>query len=141
VRARGAGGSRGREEPPVLIAARIVAPATIGAAGRQVCYACGMRETLMASMGPIELSDLRPHLVRDAVIVVDASLDLLDVGEAVARDDKERVSAWLAAGLLAKPSTAQIERWSTLEGPAWTALVVQPFVLLREGLLAQSPSA
>ena len=93
-----------------------------------------MRETLMASMGPIEFSDLRPHLARDSVIIVDGSLDLLDVGEAVARDDKERVSAWVAAGLLGKPSLEQLERWSKTTGPAWTVLVVQPFVLLQEGL-------
>jgi hypothetical protein len=90
-----------------------------------------MRETLKASLGPIELSDLRPHLARDSVIVVDGSLDLLDVGEAVARDDKERVAAWISAGLIAKPSLEQLERWSK-EGPALSALVVQPFVLVRE---------
>lgn len=97
-----------------------------------------MRETLMASMGPIEFSDLRPHLVRDSVIVVAGSLDLLEVGEAVARDDKERVSAWVAAGLIGKPSLEQIERWSKTTGPALTSLVVQPFVLVREGLLPAS---
>jgi hypothetical protein len=97
-----------------------------------------MRETLKATMGPIELSDLGPHLSRDAVIVVDGSLDLLDVGEAVARDDKERVSAWVAAGLLAKPSLEQLGRWSKAHGPALTALVVQPFVLLQEGPRAES---
>ena len=100
-----------------------------------------MRETLMASMGPIELSDLGPHLARDAVIVVDRSLDLLDVGEAVARDDKERVSAWVAAALLGKPSLEQLDRWSKTQGAALTALVVQPFVLLQEGLRpSQSPN-
>lgn len=97
-----------------------------------------MRETLVASMGPIEFSDLRPHIVRGAVITVDASLDLLEVGEAVARDDKERIAAWLATGLLSKPSLEQIERWAKTEGPAWTVLVVQPFVLLRDGLPPQS---
>jgi hypothetical protein len=91
-----------------------------------------MRETLLASMGPIELSDLRPHLTRDSVIVVDGSLDLLEVGEAVARDDKERVSAWVVGGLLGKPSLEQLARWAKTEGPAWTALVVQPFVLVQE---------
>lgn len=99
-----------------------------------------MRETLMASMGPVELSDLRPHLARGSVIVVDSSLDLLEVAEAVARDDKARVSAWLADGLLGKPSLEQLERWSKVEGPAWTAVVVQPFVLLREGLLPANAS-
>lgn len=99
-----------------------------------------MREALMATMGPIEFSDLRSHLTRGSVIVVDGSLDLLEVAEAVARDDKARVAAWLAEGLLAKPSLEQLERWSKTEGPAWTAVVVQPFVLLREGLLPTNAS-
>lgn len=99
-----------------------------------------MRETLTASMGPIEFTDIRAHLARDAVIVVDASLDLLDVGEAVARDDKARVAAWIERGLIGKPSLQTIEAWSKIEGPAWTALVVQPFVLLREGLTSTEQS-
>jgi hypothetical protein len=99
-----------------------------------------MRESLAASMGPIEFSDIRAHLARDAVIVVDPSLDLLEVGEAVARDDKARVGAWIEKGLLGKPSLQQIEAWSKIEGPAWTALVVQPFVLLREGLTSTEQS-
>jgi hypothetical protein len=93
-----------------------------------------MRETLAASMGPIEFSDLRAHLTRGAVIVVDRSLDLLEVGEAVARDDKARVAAWIDAGLIGKPSLETIERWSKMAGAAWISLVVQPFVLLHEGL-------
>lgn len=95
-----------------------------------------MRETLVASMGPIELTDLQAHLVRDAVIVVDPSLDLLEVGEAVARDDKARVAEWIEKGLVGKPSLETIAAWSRMQGPAWTALVVQPFVLVREGLAA-----
>jgi hypothetical protein len=98
----------------------------------RVCYAFAMRDTLLASMGPIELSDLRPHLVRDAVIVVDDSLDLLDVGEAVARDDKPRVSQWVSDALIGKPSLPQLERWAKAGAPALTALVVQPFVLVQE---------
>ena len=97
-----------------------------------------MRATLAASMGPIEFTDLRAHIARGAVIVVDASLDLLDVGEAVARDDKERVRAWIEAGLLGKPSLETIAAWEKATGPAWTALVVQPFVLLREGVVSRS---
>jgi hypothetical protein len=91
-----------------------------------------MRETLAASMGPIEFSDLRAHLVRGAVIVIDAALDLLEVGEAVAKDDKVRVAGWIEKGLVGKPSLETIEKWSKAVGSAWTALVVQPFVLVQE---------
>lgn len=99
-----------------------------------------MRESLAASMGPIEFTDIRAHLARDAVIVVDASLDLLDVAEAVARDDKARVGAWVEQGLMRKPTLEELEKWSKIEGPAWTAIVVQPFVLLREGLTSSKES-
>ncbi len=91
-----------------------------------------MRDALSKSMGPIEFSDLRAHLVRGAVIVVDATLDLLEVGEAVARDDEARVAAWIEGGQIGKPSLETIERWSKAERSMWTALVVQPFVLVRE---------
>ena len=85
-------------------------------------------------MGPIELSDLRAHLARDSVIVVDASLDLLTVAEAVARDDKAQVGAWVTQGLIGKPSLQMINRWSKPGAPVLASVVVQPFVLVREGI-------
>src|SRR5262245_20925250 len=99
-----------------------------------------MREQLVASMGPIEFSDLRAHIARDAVIIIDASLDLLEVGEAIARDDKARVGAWVEKGLVRKPTLEQLAAWSKIEGAAWTSLVVQPFVLIREGLTSSAES-
>ncbi len=91
-----------------------------------------MRESLKAAMGPVEFGDLRHHIARDAVVIVDGSLDLLDVGEAVGRDQKELVAAWVEKGLLRKPSLEDLERWSRTSGAAWTIVVVQPFVLIRE---------
>lgn len=93
-----------------------------------------MRDTLAATLGPIEFSDLRSHLARDVVIVVSRTLDLLDVGEALAVDDKIQVAAWIEAGLLTKPSPELLERWSKITGPGWTSLVLAPFVLVREGV-------
>ncbi len=91
-----------------------------------------MRDELEEGMGPIEFTDLRAHLTRDAVITVAPKLDLLEVGEAVAKDDKPRVAAWIESGLIGKPDLATIERWSKASGTAWIALVVQPFVLVQE---------
>jgi len=99
-----------------------------------------MRESLAESMGPIAFSDLRAHLARGAVIVVDAALDLLEVGEAVARDDKARVAGWIETGQLGKPSLETVERWSKAERSIWTALVVQPFVLVREEMPVEETS-
>ncbi|MFO0735348.1 MAG: DUF2288 domain-containing protein [Labilithrix sp.] len=91
-----------------------------------------MRKQLEEGMGPIEFSDLRAHLTRGAVITVALELDLLEVGEAVARDDKARVAEWIERGLIGKPTLETIEQWSKRTGSPWTALVVQPFVLVQE---------
>ena len=89
------------------------------------------RALLAESLGPILFSDLRAHLARDAVIVVDPSLDLLAVGEAIAADDKRAVSEWIDKGLVGKPSLEALERWSKADG-SLASLVVQPFVLVSE---------
>lgn len=99
-----------------------------------------MRKQLEEGLGPIEFSDLRAHLTRGAVITVDPKLDLLDVGEAVARDDKTRVAEWIEAGLIGKPTLEVIEIWSKREGAAWNALVVQPFVLVQDLPASEKPS-
>ena len=90
------------------------------------------RKLLEDSKGPIEFSDLRAHITRGAVITVSPTLDLMDVGEALAKDDKSKVAAWIEAGQIGKPSIEQLERWSKTEGPIATSLVVQPFVLVQE---------
>lgn len=91
-----------------------------------------MRDQLLASMGPIELTDLRAHLARDTVIVVDGSLDLLSVAEAVARDDKALVGDWITKGLVGKPTLETIDRWARPPAPKLVSVIVQPFVLVRE---------
>lgn len=91
-----------------------------------------MRETLAASVGNVYFSDLRAHLARGVVIVLAPSLDIVDVGEALARDDKARVQAWIEAGALRKPSLVELELWAKIADDRWESLVVAPFVLVRQ---------
>jgi len=90
--------------------------------------------TLSDSRGPASFSDLRAHVARDHVIVVGPSLDLVAVGEAVARDDKAQVAAWIAEGLVGKPTLEMLARWERSSGDVGVVLIVQPFVLLQERL-------
>jgi hypothetical protein len=92
-----------------------------------------MRDSLAASVGPVHFSDLRAHLARGAVIIVDRSLDILDVGVAIAKDDKDVVAAWIDKGLLTKPSLEELARWEKIEDARWESLVVAPYVLVKEG--------
>ncbi len=84
------------------------------------------------SLGPIRFSDLRAHLVRDAVIVVAPPLAVLVVAEAVARDDQALVAGWVAEGLVSKPTPEALARWERTSGDVGVAVVVQPFVLFQE---------
>ena len=91
-----------------------------------------MTRSAAASLGPVRFSDLRAHLVRDAVILVDSALALAEVADVVARDDKALVGAWVEAGKLSKPPRELLERWENTEGDVALSIVVQPFVLVQD---------
>ncbi|MGK3995917.1 DUF2288 family protein [Sorangium sp. So ce1024] len=90
-----------------------------------------MREQLAKTLGEVFWTDLRTHAARDAVILVAADLDLLDVGEAVASNNAAAVEAWITAGKLTKPTAEDLERWPIQVEMRFLSLVVAPFVLVR----------
>ncbi|AUX40951.1 hypothetical protein SOCE26_023530 [Sorangium cellulosum] len=90
-----------------------------------------MREQLARTLGEVFWTDLRAHVARDAVILVAADLDLLDVGEAIASNDTATVEAWIADGKLTKPTAEELSRWPLQLELRFMSLVVQPFVLVR----------
>jgi len=91
-----------------------------------------MRQELAAAVGAVFFDDLRAHITRGAVIIVAESLDIVDVGVAVAQDDKTLVNRWIEDKLLRKPELVEIERWSRIKDDRWDSLVVAPFVLVEE---------
>lgn len=74
---------------------------------------------------------LRPHQERGALIVVDAMLELADVGERLAMDDAATVQAWLASQMIAKPTPEQLDAWNQQPQLLFSMLVVSPFVLIQ----------
>lgn len=78
----------------------------------------------------IEWSDLIPHAQRDALIIVNESLNLVDVGVAIASDDVRMVQNWISEGLIQKPSSEQLGAWNVTPNKKFSALIVQPFVLV-----------
>ena len=91
-----------------------------------------MRDGLLATLGVVFWSDLQAHAKRDALIVVGAGLDLVDAGTALAENDTGRVQRWIDAGLLSKPTAADLERWAIDGAARFDSLIVAPFVLMRE---------
>ncbi len=76
---------------------------------------------------------LKPHAERDMLILVDRSLDLMVVAQAVARDEKAQVAEWITRRLIAKPTPEQLAEWEAERRFLFS--IVQPFVLAQEGAI------
>ena len=90
-----------------------------------------VRSMLKESMAPAEWTWLRSHAVAGRMVVVSQSLDLIEVGEAIAADNTEQVKAWLDEGLVVVATQAEIDKRDRLPGKTeMMAAIVQPFVLV-----------
>jgi hypothetical protein len=69
------------------------------------------------------------------LILVSQSLELLDVGMAVAANDSRRIKTWIEEGRLLKPVAEQLQEWDRTPERRFMSLVVQPYVLIQEPLL------
>jgi len=75
---------------------------------------------------------LESHAQRDAIVLVDPSLDLVDVGVAIATDNTQSVGRWIAEQLLLKPTQTQIIEWDARAAAIqFQALIIQPYVLIQ----------
>jgi hypothetical protein len=88
-----------------------------------------LRQTLTESLDEAQLDWLVPHLEKDVVIWVDAGLDLVDVGLAIATDDSSKVRRWIEEQFLIKPTPDTIATWNSHQ--RFQALIVQPYILIR----------
>ena len=87
-------------------------------------------EKLDKYTGVVDWEYLKPHFDSGALLYVDPTLSITEVGQALADDDKDKTQAWLKSGDILKPSDLHVNWW--LENPQeFTALVVSPFVLMQ----------
>lgn len=88
-------------------------------------------ERFKQDVAEVPWKDLRIHLQRDAIIIVAAELDLIEVAVAVANDDKQTVEEWIAAEQLLKPTAEQVKTWEGVLEKPFRMLIVQPFILVQ----------
>ena len=81
-------------------------------------------------LAEITWSDIKPHAQRDAVIVVDRALNMIDVGVAIASDRADQVQHWIDEALVQKPNSEQLSIWNAEPTLIFDALIVQPYVLI-----------
>lgn len=91
-----------------------------------------LKERLEKDVADISWKDLQPHARRDAVIVVTQDLELSEVAVAIAEDNTTSVTSWIGNSAIAKPTAEQLTDWNQTPGKQFTALIVQPFVVVKE---------
>jgi hypothetical protein len=90
-----------------------------------------IKARLSQDLADTQWSDIQPHAQRDAVIVVDRSLDMVEVGVALAQDNTTSVQHWIDEQLIQKPTPQQLTTWNEQPDRMFSTLIVQPFVLIR----------
>lgn len=87
------------------------------------------RARLAEEIYRVDWRPLAPHAKRSGLILVDGSLELLEVALAVAGDESVKVRAWMEAQQLRRPSREEIEAWADETEERFTVAIVQPYVL------------
>jgi hypothetical protein len=77
-------------------------------------------------------ADIREHMERDAIFIVESDLDLVDVGICVVNDDVEAVRVWLDRGSLARPTRQQATDWDKSSDRLFRFVILAPYVLIQE---------
>ncbi|MEO0455824.1 MAG: DUF2288 domain-containing protein [Cyanobacteria bacterium P01_A01_bin.114] len=91
-----------------------------------------LRQELTNMVGPAVWEWIKPHASRDAVVVVDPQLDLVEAGLALATDNVQAVQRWIGEALIAKPTPEQLTVWGGDHGKRFNSLIVQPYVLVQD---------
>jgi len=92
----------------------------------------GLKEKLEKDVADISWQELQPHAKRDAIIVIKEGLDLSEVAVAIAEDNTDVVQGWIGEQSVAKPSAEQLTDWNQNPQKQFVALIVQPFVVVKE---------
>ncbi|MCU0566273.1 MAG: DUF2288 domain-containing protein [Oculatellaceae cyanobacterium Prado106] len=91
-----------------------------------------LRDEMAQLVDEAEWEWLMPHVGRDAVVMVDGELDLVEVGVAIASDNVTTVQQWIAQQQLYKPSPEKVAELSQDTTRRFHALIVQPYVLVQD---------
>jgi hypothetical protein len=92
----------------------------------------GLKEKLEQDVADISWKELQVHAKRDAIIVIKDELELSAVAVAIAEDNTTSVQGWIGEQAIAKPTAQQLTDWNQNPEKQFVALIVQPFVVVKE---------
>ena len=89
-----------------------------------------LREKLNLETAKISWHELQRFYAAGNVVLVDGSLDLMTVAEALVADDTAQFSAWMADNKVSGPTPEQAQAWYDADAVLW-AMVIAPWVLVQ----------
>jgi len=89
-----------------------------------------LKERLNLETAKIGWHELQRYYAAGNVVVVDHSLDLFIVAEALIEDNAPLIHQWMKAGKVSGPTTEQAQDWYDAEAMFW-AVVIAPWVLIQ----------
>jgi len=90
-----------------------------------------LRQTLNIESGKCNWKEIQVQFARGMVVVIDASLSLIDVAENFIKDDKASIETWMNNKKIWRAMDDDAKRW-VAEDPIFWAVVVPPWVLVQE---------
>ncbi|MGQ9425604.1 DUF2288 domain-containing protein [Gilvimarinus sp. F26214L] len=93
-------------------------------------------QKLVRETGKIEWKALAPHYESGGLVLVDNPLDLVKVAYSFAKDERDKVAAWMDEGRVARVSEEQMQQWNGTD-PLFWAVVVAPWVLIQPVITRQ----
>mgnify|MGYP000677425843 CR=1 len=89
-----------------------------------------IKEKVNQETSKILWSELQRFFASGSAVFVSAELDLVTVSEAFAKDDKEKVAAWMKTESIHLVSDAQAVAWLEQDIMVW-AVVIKPWILVQ----------
>ncbi len=86
---------------------------------------------LLGETASISWKELERFFAKGALLWVDTDLDLIEVAQAVAENQADKVAAWLAEGNVEKLSATRASDLQKRDPTLW-AVVVSPWILVQE---------
>lgn len=90
----------------------------------------GVVEKLEKYTGEVAWDYLKRSVEAGAVLFVDPSLSIVEVGQAFAEDDADAVARWKSSGDIIVPGTPHAAYWDQINAK-FVAVAVSPFVLIQ----------
>jgi len=98
-----------------------------------------LRQELRGQIQHVRADVLLPHHRRGALLIVTPQVDVLEVAEAVAGDDAERVEALIKAEQVYRPTLADLATWCVDDDMRLQFVILQPYVLAQP-IITADPS-